>query len=84
VKLPRCRCGRKAIAFTPGDAPARAPGGVLIERGQPVRGWCLACALRHGLLQRPKAAAAANPPAKLTAPRGASRAPATGKAKGRQ
>jgi hypothetical protein len=81
VKLPRCRCGRKAIAFTPGESEDRAPGGVLVKRGQPVRGWCLACALRHGLLQRPKAVAAAIAPAKVTAPHGASRAPANGKTK---
>jgi len=80
--LPRCRCGRKAATFAPGAAPDYAPGRILINRGWPVQAWCLACAARHGWLERPRAMAATITPAVRKAPRSASRAPA--KAKGRK
>jgi len=80
--LPRCRCGRKASTFAPGAAPLYALGQkIVIDRGRPVQAWCLACAARHGWLERPRAMAATITPAKLKAPRSASTAPANGKAK---
>jgi hypothetical protein len=69
VTLPRCRCGRKAVAVAPGSVTAYDPDHVLIERAKPLRAWCQRCAEARGWLVAPgamivrgKAAAARSSP----------------------
>ena len=50
MSLPRCRCGRKAVAFAPGQAPAQAPGGFLVDRGTKPGAWCARCCVARGWL----------------------------------
>lgn len=38
--LPRCPCGAPAFTFTPGTEPEIGPGGIVVRRGRPDRGWC--------------------------------------------
>jgi hypothetical protein len=56
--IPRCRCGRKAIAVSPGSEAIYAPGHILVTRAKPAKAWCKL----HWL-----------PPPRTSAPRYASR-----------
>ena len=47
------------MTIAPGSAPTYAPGGILIERGEPARAWCRACAEAAGWLAAPKRASIA-------------------------
>ena len=48
----RCDCGGEAMAIEPGSNDlVEGPTDVLLKRGVPVRGWCLACAMRRGWLE---------------------------------
>jgi len=56
VKLPRCKCRRKAVTVAPGSAAVYAPVGIVIDRGKPAEAWCAACAAARGWLVTPPAA----------------------------
>ena len=71
--IPRCRCGRKAVAVAPGSVTSYAPGHVMIERGKPVRAWCQRCAEARGWLVDPARTVV---PGKAQAARGRPRAAA--------
>jgi len=49
--IPRCRCGRKAIAVAPGSEAIYAPGGILVTRAKPAMAWCKVHAAARGWLQ---------------------------------
>lgn len=34
------------VSVSPGDAPERAPGNIVIATGTPAIGWCIVCAPR--------------------------------------
>ena len=46
-------CAAPVISISPGQdgemVPGRA-GGFALHRSSPIRGWCLACCMRHGWL----------------------------------
>lgn len=43
MTLPLCKCGQPAVIFSPGSEPLRAPGDIIVRRGCPVTGRCVAC-----------------------------------------
>jgi hypothetical protein len=43
VPLPgACLCGAASVAIDPGQAAEYSETGILVSRGRPVAGWCLA------------------------------------------
>ena len=47
VSLKRCRCGKPAVVFAPGQDAVREPlgrGTILLRRAEPARATCLRCA----------------------------------------
>ena len=80
MTLPRCQCGRKAIAIAPGAAPVYAPGDILVDHGTRAQAWCRACAKAQGWLAEPVGPTIA---AACATPRSARKLAATGKRKGK-
>lgn len=40
----RCACGSADLVLVkPGSEPVVAPGGIILERGEPTTGTCMAC-----------------------------------------
>ncbi len=35
------------IAISPGSEPETAPGGIVVQRGQPITAWCALCWCRR-------------------------------------
>ena len=41
----KCACGeRELVSVQTGSAPVKAPGGILIDTGEPMIGYCVVCA----------------------------------------
>jgi hypothetical protein len=47
----KCDCGQVAMAFSPGRAPLTGPGGIVLDKGEAPRAFCLRCAARRGWLR---------------------------------
>jgi hypothetical protein len=46
-----CECGTAVMTIAPGSEHEAHGDLFVVQRGEPMRGWCQECAVRHGWLR---------------------------------